>query len=176
MPIKRQEPTTSAARIAANRRSTCSLLKMHPRGSGKTECPIAQLWADVRLCPCPRWVCAVTRRRFPVGANPTRQPLQPEAIGAVMEATKWLKPSISVSRIGDSASVQGNYGDSALNASSSFIEIVRRSVSDGLHHENGGFPTSIAYSEVARPKRFELLTPQIRSLVKGPEEMAHRPN
>src|SRR4030088_2491373 len=56
MPIKRQEPTTSAARIAANRRSTCSLLKMHPPGSGKTECPIAQLWADVRLCPCPRWV------------------------------------------------------------------------------------------------------------------------
>src|SRR6266566_2757832 len=59
------------------------------------------------LCrQCPDWVCAVTRRRFPVGANPTRQPLQPEAIGAVMEVTKWLKPSISVSRIGGSASVQ----------------------------------------------------------------------
>jgi hypothetical protein len=41
-----------------------------------------------------------------VGASPTRQPLQPEAIGAVMEVTKWLKPSISVSRIGDSARVQ----------------------------------------------------------------------
>ena len=41
-----------------------------------------------------------------MGASPTRQPLQPEAIGAVMEATKWLKPSISVSRIGGSASVQ----------------------------------------------------------------------
>jgi hypothetical protein len=39
-------------------------------------------------------------------ASPTRQSLQPEAIGAVMEVTKWLKPSISVSRIGDSASVQ----------------------------------------------------------------------
>src|SRR5882762_3881592 len=50
--------------------------------------------------------CAVQRRRFPVGENPTRQSLQPEAIGAVMEVTKWLKPSISVSRIGDSASVQ----------------------------------------------------------------------
>jgi len=50
--------------------------------------------------------CAVQRRRFPVGASPTRQSLQPEAIGAVMEVTKWLKPSISVSRIGDSASVQ----------------------------------------------------------------------
>ena len=52
------------------------------------------------------WVCAVKRRRFPVGASPTRQPLQPEATGAVMEETKWLKPSVSVSRIGDSASVQ----------------------------------------------------------------------
>jgi signal transduction histidine kinase len=41
-----------------------------------------------------------------MGANPIRQPLQPEAIGAVMEVTKWLKPSISVSQIGDSASVQ----------------------------------------------------------------------
>ena len=44
--------------------------------------------------------------RLSEGASPTRQPLQPEAIGAVMEVTKWLKPSISVSRIGDSASVQ----------------------------------------------------------------------
>ena len=30
-------------------------------------------------------VCAVKRRRFPVGASPTRQPLQPEATGAVMD-------------------------------------------------------------------------------------------
>ena len=41
-----------------------------------------------------------------MGASPTRPVLQPEAIGAVMEVTKWLKASISVSRIGDSASVQ----------------------------------------------------------------------
>ena len=46
---------------------------------------------NVRLLPA----CAVQRRRFPVGANPTRQSLQPEAIGAVMEVTKWLKPSNS---------------------------------------------------------------------------------
>jgi hypothetical protein len=38
------------------------------------------------------WVCAVQRRRFSVGESPTRQPLQPVAIGAVMEVTKWLKP------------------------------------------------------------------------------------
>src|SRR5256885_10128193 len=55
---------------------------------------------------CPLRVCAMERRHFPVGARPTRQPLQPEATGAVMEETKWLKPSVSVSRIGDSASVQ----------------------------------------------------------------------
>src|SRR6266446_3932365 len=47
---------------------------------------------------CPLWVCAVERRRFPVGVSPTRQPLQPEATGAVMEETKWLKPLVSVSR------------------------------------------------------------------------------
>jgi hypothetical protein len=46
------------------------------------------------------------RRRFPVGARPTRQPLQPEATGAVMEVTKWLKPSECGSRTGDRASVQ----------------------------------------------------------------------
>jgi hypothetical protein len=38
------------------------------------------------------------KRRSPVGANPTQQPLQPEATGAAMEVTKWLKPSVSVSR------------------------------------------------------------------------------
>ena len=42
----------------------------------------------------PLHVCAVTRRRFPVGASPTRRTLQPEATGAVMEVTKWLKPSV----------------------------------------------------------------------------------
>jgi len=51
--------------------------------------------------------CAVQRRRFPVGANPTRQRLQPEATGAAMEETKWLKPSGKrVTKYGDSASVQ----------------------------------------------------------------------
>ena len=36
------------------------------------------LWSVQRLL----LACAVKRRRFPVGANPTRQPLQPEATGA----------------------------------------------------------------------------------------------
>ena len=67
----------------------------------------ARVISDIGLFPpCPFLPCAVKRRRFPVGENPTRQPLQPEATGAVMEVTKWLKPLVSVSRIGDSASVQ----------------------------------------------------------------------
>ena len=52
----------------------------------------------LRLANVSSSACAVKRRRFPVGARPTRQPLQPEATGAVMEVTKWLKPSVSVSR------------------------------------------------------------------------------
>jgi hypothetical protein len=52
-----------------------------------------------------------------VGAGPTRQPLQPEAVGAVMEVTKWLKPSISVSRTGDSARVQAATRANAEQAS-----------------------------------------------------------
>src|SRR5260370_42423730 len=39
-----------------------------------------------------RSMCAVIRRRFPVGARPTRRMLQPEATGAVREVTNWLKP------------------------------------------------------------------------------------
>src|SRR2546421_5533221 len=73
---------------------------------------------------CPLRVCAVERRRFPVGARPTRQPLQPEATGAVMEETKWLKPSVSVSRIGDSASVQAA---TRVNAEQASKRTMRRS-------------------------------------------------
>jgi IS605 OrfB family transposase len=56
----------------------------------------------------PRGVCAVERRRFPVGARPTRQVLQPEATGATVEVTKRLKPSgkMLVTNYGGSASVQ----------------------------------------------------------------------
>src|SRR6266436_9914055 len=60
----------------------------------------------LRSAKSPLRGCAVTRRRFPVGASPTRQPLQPEATGAGMEATKCLTPSGSGSRIVDRASVQ----------------------------------------------------------------------
>ena len=42
-----------------------------------------------------------------MGANPTRQLLQPEATGATMEVTKSLKPLVKrVTTYGDSASVQ----------------------------------------------------------------------
>ena len=54
----------------------------------------------------PPATCAVIRRRFPAGASPARRPLQPEATGAGMEATKCLKPSDSGHEFGDRASVQ----------------------------------------------------------------------
>jgi hypothetical protein len=37
----------------------------------------------------------VKRWRFPAGASPARQPLQPEATGAGMEVTKCLKRASS---------------------------------------------------------------------------------
>ena len=51
--------------------------------------------------------CAVKRRRFSVGAKPTRQlSLQPVAIGAVEEVTNLLKPSVQRVALGDLAKVQ----------------------------------------------------------------------
>ena len=45
-----------------------------------------------------------------MGASPTRQPLQPEATGAVMEVTKWLKPSgRHVTIYGDGRECAGRY-------------------------------------------------------------------
>ena len=94
--LKRDTPDLSVLRNwrfgAVNKKGRTFVFRFSRLASGSEECPLRG--------------CAVQRRRFPVGASPTRQPLQPEAIGAVMEVTKWLKPSISVSRIGDSASVQ----------------------------------------------------------------------
>ncbi len=37
---------------------------------------------------------------------PPGETLQPEATGAVMEVTKWLKPSVMLSHFGDGASVR----------------------------------------------------------------------
>src|SRR5258708_616644 len=79
---------------------------------------------DIEIDNVVQWVCAVERRRFPVGARPTRQPLQPEATGAVMEETKWLKPSVSVSRIGGSATVQAV---TRVNAEQASKRTMRRS-------------------------------------------------
>src|SRR5215470_16069030 len=63
------------------------------------------------------WGVRRVRRRFPVGASPTRQTLQPEATGAATEVTNWLRPSECVSRIGDSASVQAATRVNAEHAS-----------------------------------------------------------
>jgi hypothetical protein len=43
---------------------------------------------------CPLWVCAVKGGAFQWVKGPPGDSLQPEATGAVMEVTKWLKPSV----------------------------------------------------------------------------------
>ena len=48
---------------------------------------------DFNLTECLFMAYAVTRRRFPAGESPTRQPLQPEATGVVMDVTNWINPS-----------------------------------------------------------------------------------
>ncbi len=63
-------------------------------GSPSLDCYCTPSGRSPRGADWPSWVCAVKRWRFPVGASPTRQPLQPEATGAAMEVTKWLKPSV----------------------------------------------------------------------------------
>jgi len=74
-----------------------------------------------------------------VGASPTRQPLQPEAIGAVMEVTKWLKPSISVSPAFDSHSAMqkaaGLSNPRVLRSADDKNEIVI--IFDTTEHEEG---------------------------------------
>ena len=64
------------------------MIANRPDGATLIRCTAALMKIDWLL-----GVCAVIRRRFPVGASPTRQMLQPEVVGAVMEVTKWLKPS-----------------------------------------------------------------------------------
>jgi hypothetical protein len=60
------------------------------------------------------------------------------AIGAMEDHHARQKPRTEKYLIFSTRST-GDYGASALNSSSSFIEIVGRSVSDSLHRENGGF-------------------------------------
>jgi hypothetical protein len=83
-------------------REVRSLLRQLSRRGRKGEASVMrhqprECHNDLSKDQCPLWVCAVQRRRFPVGAKPTRQPLQPEATGAVMEETKRLKLSVRVS-------------------------------------------------------------------------------
>src|SRR5215831_11820412 len=74
----------------------------------RNHCRGVQLWVG---CGSPRgWRVKGRFRRAPCKGGafqwvraPPGDSLQPEAIGAVMEVTKWLKPSDSGSRIGDCA-------------------------------------------------------------------------
>jgi len=74
-----------SSRPSASRR--CHRRPVHDRASEQSA-------RAARSCNDRYFACAVRRRRFPVGENPTRRTLQPEATGAVMEVTKGLKPSV----------------------------------------------------------------------------------
>ena len=98
------------------------------RGAARQKCPNAPLpllllptvysaglrgsfraWGCRRHQPPGRSAVGVRRDKAALSSGCKAHPansLPPEAIGAVMEVTKWLKPSIGVSRFGDSASVQ----------------------------------------------------------------------
>ena len=72
------------------------------------------------------------RRRFLVVSHPATR-YEPEATGAVMEVTKWLKPSDSGSQIGDRASesirIRMNYG--FPQPAAHVVELFERLVVDG---------------------------------------------
>jgi hypothetical protein len=59
-------------------------------------------------------VCAVTRRRFPVGAKPTRQRLQPEAIGAAS--------GVAIGAIGVSGAPGGQFDEECARAALAKIQ------------------------------------------------------
>jgi len=88
------------------------------------QCFSSRPFRSVLISICPFRVCAVQRRRFSSGCKPHPATAPAGSIGAVMEVTKWLKPSISVSRIGDSASVQAA---TRVNAEQASKRNIRRS-------------------------------------------------
>ena len=60
--------------------------------------PSAPLFPQLQR-PLPRSAMTASRGRrdkaaLSSGCEPTRRTLQPEATGAVMEVTKWLKPAV----------------------------------------------------------------------------------
>ena len=63
--------------------------------AGRTSCNLFPLCPLDERCFVPPILRAVERRALPVGANPTRQlSFQPVVIGAVVEVTKQLEPSV----------------------------------------------------------------------------------
>ena len=73
----------------ARRSVALARFRRHPSSRMCHEC------CDHLRLSVPGLWCAVERRDFPVGDKPTRQlSLRPVAIGAVVEVTKRLKPSV----------------------------------------------------------------------------------
>ena len=85
-----------------------------------------------------------------MGATPTGRPLQLEATGAVKEVTRWLKPSVSVPRIGGSCECAGRNASELAAAKQVFLVAGRLfrgveptdslTVSDELFESNRNLP------------------------------------
>ena len=81
-------PATSAASTAANRRSTRSPVKINPMFRGKLNACITELWADVRLGPCPK---RIIRYSGAQQASPGHVRHGPES-GSAFRALAALRP------------------------------------------------------------------------------------
>jgi|HubBroStandDraft_6_1064221.scaffolds.fasta_scaffold2254030_1 hypothetical protein len=92
--IVAKKPTSKAASLAVMR--------------GQLSLPACDGWHTAQPRPQQKSALGVRRDNAALssGCKPHPVTLQPEATGAVMEVTKWLKPSDSGLRIGNRASVQ----------------------------------------------------------------------
>ena len=114
---------------------------------------------------------------------PPGKPLQPEAIGAVMEVTKWLKPSISVSQIGGSASVQAATRVNAEQASKRtmcrptdcpYRRSGHRYLSTARRFASPAASASMAWNPPFRANRSAIILVEICDL--GPDKLTRRAN
>src|SRR5208283_3524663 len=94
----------------SNRRGTDPYARWCGRGGAARHSPIPIPWRNPPVHESnlerQQRVCAVKGGAFQWVQVPPGETLQPEATGAVMEVTKWLKPSVMLSHFGDGASVR----------------------------------------------------------------------
>ena len=90
-------PSALRGRIAVRGDDDCAWVRCEERQGSKRPCSHCRN-SSLGLVPTIQHLLPNQPFYTWSAANPTRQPLEPEATGAAMEVTKWLKPSESVSR------------------------------------------------------------------------------